>query len=166
MRESGKPTSDHCWRARLRACGGARSRRSRAALTHGLNTQRVSAVQKVWCVCATILLQHGPTLHLRDMGFFPSLADPCIWKRQVEDHCEHIAVHVDNFAIASKDPAEIIRFLTDKCNSNSRALVPSSFIWDATSFETKRASCASMSLLTCVNDEGHITVGERRPSRD
>jgi hypothetical protein len=30
--------------------------------THGLNTQRVSAVQKVWssCVYATILLQHGP----------------------------------------------------------------------------------------------------------
>jgi hypothetical protein len=31
--------------------------------THGLNTQRMSAVQKVWSsyVCATILLQHGPT---------------------------------------------------------------------------------------------------------
>jgi hypothetical protein len=31
--------------------------------THGLNTQRVSAVQKAWSsyVCTTILLQHGPT---------------------------------------------------------------------------------------------------------
>jgi hypothetical protein len=31
--------------------------------THGLNTQRMSAVQKVWSsyVYATILLQHGPT---------------------------------------------------------------------------------------------------------
>jgi hypothetical protein len=31
--------------------------------THGLNTQRVSAVQKAWSsyVYATILLQHGPT---------------------------------------------------------------------------------------------------------
>jgi hypothetical protein len=65
MRETGEPTfvlSDHCWRARLRAHGGARSRGSRAVSTHGLNTQRMSAVQKAWSphVCATILLQHGP----------------------------------------------------------------------------------------------------------
>jgi hypothetical protein len=66
MRETGKPTfvvSDYCWRARLRARGSARSHRSRAVSTHGLNTQRMSAVQKVWSsyVYATILLQHGPT---------------------------------------------------------------------------------------------------------
>jgi hypothetical protein len=65
MRETGKPTfvvSDCYWRARLRARGSARSRGSRAVSTHGLNTQRMSAVQKVWSsyVCATILLQHGP----------------------------------------------------------------------------------------------------------
>jgi hypothetical protein len=65
MRETGKPTfvvSDHCWRARLRAHGSARSRGSRVVSTHGLNTQRMSAVQKVWSsyVHGTILLQHGP----------------------------------------------------------------------------------------------------------
>jgi hypothetical protein len=64
MRETGKPTfvvSDYCWRARLRTRGSAQSRGSRVVLTHGLNTQRMSAVQKVWssCVYATILLQHG-----------------------------------------------------------------------------------------------------------
>jgi hypothetical protein len=66
MRETGKPTfvvSDYYWRARLRTRGSARSRGSRVVSTHGLNTQRMSAVQKVWSsyVCATILLQHGPT---------------------------------------------------------------------------------------------------------
>jgi hypothetical protein len=51
MRETGKPTfvvSDCHWRARLRTRGGARSRGSQAVSTHGLNTQRVSAIQKVF----------------------------------------------------------------------------------------------------------------------
>jgi hypothetical protein len=69
MRETGKPTfvvSDYYWRARLRARGSARSRGSGVVSTHGLNTQRMSAVQKVWSsyVYATILLQHGPTAGL------------------------------------------------------------------------------------------------------
>jgi hypothetical protein len=64
-RETGKPTSvvsGYYWRARLRTRDSARSRGSRAVSTHGLNTQRVSAVQKAWSsyVYATILLQHGP----------------------------------------------------------------------------------------------------------
>jgi hypothetical protein len=76
MRETGKPTfvvSDYYWRARLRARGSARSRGSRVVSTHGLNTQRMSAVQKVWLsyVYATILLQHGgPTA-----DDFPAQAD-------------------------------------------------------------------------------------------
>ena len=65
-RATGKPTSvvsDYYWRARLRTRDSARSRGSRVVSTHGLNTQRMSAVQKVWSsyVYATILLQHGPT---------------------------------------------------------------------------------------------------------
>jgi hypothetical protein len=47
------------------------------------------------------------------MGFLPSLADPCIWMCRVNDHYEYIAVYVDDLAIASKDPAGIIRALTD-----------------------------------------------------
>jgi hypothetical protein len=53
------------------------------------------------------------SLCLRDMGFSPSKADPCIWMRRVDDHYEYIAVYVDDLAIASKDPASIIRTLTD-----------------------------------------------------
>jgi hypothetical protein len=48
------------------------------------------------------------SLCLRDMGFLPSLADPCIWMRRVDDHYEYIAVYVDDLAIVSKDPAGII----------------------------------------------------------
>jgi hypothetical protein len=74
MRETGELTfvvSDHCWRARLRARGCARSRGSRVVSTHGLNTQRLSAIQKVWssCVCATISLQHGPTASATDAKY-------------------------------------------------------------------------------------------------
>jgi hypothetical protein len=66
MRETGKPTfvvSDYYWGARLRVRGSARSRGSRVVSTHRLNTQSMSAVQKVWSsyVYATILLQHGST---------------------------------------------------------------------------------------------------------
>jgi hypothetical protein len=58
--------SDYYWRAGLRTRDSARSRGSRVVSTHGLNTQRISAVQKVWSsyVYATILLQHGPTAAL------------------------------------------------------------------------------------------------------
>jgi hypothetical protein len=53
------------------------------------------------------------SLCLRDMGFFASLADPCIWMRRVDNHYEYIAVYVDDLAIASKCPADIIRALTE-----------------------------------------------------
>jgi hypothetical protein len=80
MRETGKPTSvvsDFYCRARLRARGSARSRGSRVVSTHGLNTQRMSVVQKVWSsyVCATILLQHGPAA--KDMHWNSSIRSAC-----------------------------------------------------------------------------------------
>ena len=48
------------------------------------------------------------SLCLGDMGFFASLADPCIWMHHVDNHYEYIAVYVDHLAIASKDPAGIL----------------------------------------------------------
>jgi hypothetical protein len=53
------------------------------------------------------------SLCLRDMGFSASFADPCIWIRRAGDHYEYIAVYVDDLAIASKNPADIIRALTE-----------------------------------------------------
>jgi hypothetical protein len=67
------------------------------------------------------------SLCLRDMGFFPSLADPCIWMRRVDNHYEYIAVYVDDLAIASKNPAEIIRVLTDKYKFKLKGTGPIEF---------------------------------------
>jgi hypothetical protein len=53
------------------------------------------------------------SLCLRDMGYFPSLADPCTWMRQIDNHYKYIAVYVDDLAIASKCPAGTIRALTE-----------------------------------------------------
>ncbi len=61
------------------------------------------------------------------MGFFHSLADPCIWMRRVDNHCECIAVYVDDLAIASKNPAEIIRVLNDKCKFKLKGAGPIEF---------------------------------------
>jgi hypothetical protein len=47
------------------------------------------------------------------MGFFASLANPCIWMCEVDNHYEYIAVYVEDLAIASKFPAGIIRALTE-----------------------------------------------------
>jgi hypothetical protein len=41
------------------------------------------------------------SLCLRDMGFFASYADPCIWMRQIDYHYEYITVYADDLAIAS-----------------------------------------------------------------
>lgn len=52
---------------------------------------------------------------MRDMGFFPSKAEPDIWMRAREDsYYEYIAVYVDDLAIAAKDPASIIKELRTK----------------------------------------------------
>jgi hypothetical protein len=49
------------------------------------------------------------SLCLRDMGFFASYADPCIWMCRIDDHYEYVTVYyVDDLAIASKEPAGII----------------------------------------------------------
>ncbi len=44
---------------------------------------------------------------LKSIGFVPSLAEDDIWMRDKGDHCEYIAVYVDDLLIASKDPKSI-----------------------------------------------------------
>ena len=50
---------------------------------------------------------------LREMGFFPCKAEPCIWLRRDNDVYEYIAVYVDDLAIASRNPQGIINELTN-----------------------------------------------------
>ena len=48
---------------------------------------------------------------LREMGFFPSRAEPDIWMRDKGDHYEYIAVYVDDLLIVSKKAQSIIDYL-------------------------------------------------------
>ena len=50
---------------------------------------------------------------LRDMGFFPSKADPDVWMRAAGTTYEYIAVYVDNLCLARNDPAEFFRQLRE-----------------------------------------------------
>jgi len=81
-------------------------------------------------------------LCLKDAGFVPSLADPCTWMGQVDDHWERVAVCADDLAIASKDPAGVVRALTDDCKFKLKGAGPSSSIWDPASFMRKKVSHA------------------------
>jgi len=51
---------------------------------------------------------------LPDVQFISSKAERNIWVRNCGDHCEHIAVCVDDLLIASKDPSSIIKTLCDE----------------------------------------------------
>jgi len=73
-------------------------------------------IRKVLCgLKSSGLRWHGRlSAVLRDMGFIPSKAERDIWMRDCGDHCECIAVHVDDLLIASKDPSSIIKNLSDE----------------------------------------------------
>jgi len=48
---------------------------------------------------------------LRDLGFFPSKADPDVWMRDAGDCYEYIAVYTDHLLVAMKDPATFVDIL-------------------------------------------------------
>lgn len=48
---------------------------------------------------------------LRQLGFFPSRADPDLWMRDAGDYYEYLASYVDDLIIASRDPEAIIAAL-------------------------------------------------------
>jgi Reverse transcriptase (RNA-dependent DNA polymerase) len=54
---------------------------------------------------------------LRDMGFFPSKAEPDIWMRDKGDHYEHLACYVDDLLIGSRDPQAIVAQLESSPHS-------------------------------------------------
>ena len=61
------------------------------------------------------------------MGFFASKADPDVWMREIDGIYEYIAVYVDDLAIASKKPQEIIDILTDKFKYKLKGVGPIKF---------------------------------------
>ena len=50
------------------------------------------------------------------MGFKPSKADFDLWMRPQNDHCEHVATHVDDIMVFSKDCMSIIERIKNACD--------------------------------------------------
>ena len=52
---------------------------------------------------------------IKDMGFTPSKADPCIWMRENKNlkWYEYLAPYVDDLCIAAQDPGKIIQTLKE-----------------------------------------------------
>lgn len=63
----------------------------------------------------------------RDMGFFPSKAEPDIWMRRVDELYEYIGVYVDDLLIASKNPDAIINLLLSTYKFKLKGSGPISF---------------------------------------
>jgi Reverse transcriptase (RNA-dependent DNA polymerase) len=64
---------------------------------------------------------------LRQMGFEPSKADRDIWMRRVGDLYEYIVVYVDDLAIASKTPADIVKELETRYGFLLKGTGPTTF---------------------------------------
>jgi len=64
---------------------------------------------------------------LREMGFFTSKCEKDIWMRDKGDHYEHIAVHVDDLMIASKDPDSIVKMLMETHQFKLKGTGPTKF---------------------------------------
>ena len=79
---------------------------------------------------------------LLEMGFKPSKAEDDIWMKDMESHYEYIARYVDDLAIISKCPQNIIKTFTEKYNFNLKDQDQSPIIWAVTFSETHITFCA------------------------
>ena len=67
---------------------------------HALDSSRLALKWKMWTKKCTAILRHE--------GFAQCHTDDCIWMCDMGDHCEHTGVHVDDLAVASKNPRAIL----------------------------------------------------------
>ena len=63
---------------------------------------------------------------IKDMGFTPSKADPCIWMRDNQKlKCyEYVATYVDDLCIAAQNPEKIIQTLKVYCKLKVKCFDP------------------------------------------
>jgi len=64
---------------------------------------------------------------LRDMGFFPSKAEPDIWMGEADGKYEYVAVYVDDLAFVMKDPESFAKELQTKYKFKWKGTGPISF---------------------------------------
>jgi hypothetical protein len=89
-----------------------------------------------------------------EMGFELSKVEPGIWAHRKGDICEHVAVCVDDLAIAAKAPKEIADALVNKCNFELKGTGPVSFHLDCGFFSVEPAW-----LLVHGSQEAHQEDG-------
>jgi len=61
---------------------------------------------------------------LRDMGFFPCIAEPDVWMRDTGEKYEYVCVYVDDLAIVMAKPEEFIELLKTKYNYKLKGVGP------------------------------------------
>ena len=63
---------------------------------------------------------------IKDMGFMPSKAGPCVWIRENNDlKCyEYIATYVDDLCIAAQDPGQILQILEEDYKLKVKGMDP------------------------------------------
>ena len=64
---------------------------------------------------------------LRDIGFFPCIAEPDIWIRKNGELYEYVAVYVDDLAMAMVDPAGFVKTLEENYKFNFKGTGPIAF---------------------------------------
>ena len=64
---------------------------------------------------------------LGEMGCFTSKCEKDIWMHNKGDHCKHIAAHVNDLMIASKDPDLIVKMLMENCHFELKGTGPTEF---------------------------------------
>ena len=83
----------------------------------------------------------------REMGFTPSKAEPDIWMHPIDDCHEHIAVCIDDLAVAAKDPQSIVDELTGKHKFTLKGTGPIAF---------------HLGADFCHDDDGVLCVAPRK----
>jgi hypothetical protein len=59
-----------------------------------------------------------------DLGFTPCKADPDVWMKICGTHYKYICVHVDNPAIAMRNPQEFVNVLDNDCGYKLKGVGP------------------------------------------
>ena len=76
---------------------------------------------------------------MKDMGFMPSKADPCVWMREHRNlKCYgYLAIYVDDLCIAAQDRGTIIQPSKRNTSSRLKVIDPLAIIWLQTTPEIK-----------------------------
>ena len=104
---------------------------------------------------------------IRDIGFTPSKAEPCIWRRDNQKlKCyEYVASYVDDLCIAAKNPGKIIQTQKEdyKLTVKSDGLSSHHFGTDYTRHREKTLVCQPKKYIDRLVDSYHSIFKKDSP---